>query len=252
MLNENHQNLSCQFAAEIVSYLYDEMMPAEKLHFEDHLKTCSNCPEEISSFSVARASILDWREQEFAPLATPIIEIPFESEIEVVEITPKMRPWFAPIRDLFSLSPAWMTATTAFAALAICVGLVLVTINSLRYDEVVQEDKPKSVPSPTLEISNQNSTVSNSNQATPTPTKSPMPNFNGDSNTKQPSTGTKTPSDSTGVKPQNLKKNASPPINKSLPKSNQKGKLPSLVGDDEEEDTLRLSDLLEEIGDVKK
>lgn len=253
---ENNKNLTCDFAEELVSYLYDELANSNKARFEKHLKTCSHCEKELLEFSNARSSILEWRNEEFEILPTPLIEIPFEKKAKQSENATISRPWFASIRELFSLSPAWMTATTAFAALAICLGLFAVVISSLRNGPDVagvENNNIKIVPSPTTDISNKNSNNSNSNQAQTKSGNSPEP----DLTTVQKSTGSTEPlkisSGSNPTKPQNLniKKPVQPKINdksvKPTTKTN-KQKAPSLIEEDEEEDTLRLSDLLEQIG----
>jgi hypothetical protein len=252
MLNENHQNLSCEFAEELVSYLYDELKGHEKLRFETHLKTCSFCSDEMAGFGVVRNSMTDWRKADFDSLAAPIIEIPYPEKSETVDVTPVSRPWFASIRDLFTLSPAWMTATTALAVLAICVGLGIVLINSVRdgFNEVVQQEKVKPVPSPTTEDKNANVANSEDNQTNPTPPQSPTPNFSGGKSATPPapSAPAKTTGKPNSAKPQNsdLKKPEAPK-NQVNPKSKQE-KVPRLIDEEEEDDTLRLSSIFEEIG----
>jgi hypothetical protein len=249
MLNENHQKSTCEFAAVLVSYLYDELKNEEKSRFESHLKTCSFCPDEIADFVVVRSSIIDWRETDFSSLPTPLIEIPYQ---EKRSSAPTSRPWFKSFRDFFTLSPAWITGTTAFAALAICIGLGFILFNTL-WDSsgvVVQEDSKtkKTIPSPTTDISKQSSANSEIKQTDPNPAKSPTPIFPSEplSNPSPQPNPVKSGSKTNSSKPQNLKK---PVPSTEIPKRAKKGKAPSLLGDEEEEeDTLTLTDLLEEIG----
>ncbi len=252
---ENQQNLSCEFTEEIISYLYDELNSTDKLRFESHLVNCGFCPAEISSFGVVRASIIEWKKVEFDVLSTPIIEIPaLQPARQIVSVS---RPWYAKIRDLFSLSPAWMTATTAVAVVVICVGLGFVLISSLRNttDFAQENNKVKPVPSPTTEIKPVDTTSSsNSSQSNPNLTKSPT---SSSSNVDSPKpTTAPAPVKITErqiVKPQNsnVKKNVAPTVDKSnkvTNKSPRKARNPSLVGDEDEEDSLRLSDIFDEIG----
>lgn len=252
MFKENHQNLSCEFAEEIVSYLYNEMVEAEKSRFETHLSNCSLCADEVADFTSVRSSILEWRNEEFAVLPTPEFEIPFETKTQNPVAAEVSRPWYIAVRDFFTLSPMWMTASTAMAVLAICVGLVFVTINALKDkpDFAQEKEKVKPVSSPTTAVNKTETTVSNSGQTNTNSTQMPT--------TKVDSSSTKTPAtpikivDRQPVKPQNsnTKRNVSPNVvNKpnSSPKT-KNGKLPSLTGDDEEDNSLRLSDLFDEIG----
>jgi len=257
MLNNKQQNLSCKFTEALVSYLYDELPGTERSIFERHLVDCSVCSDEMASFGLVRNSITDWYRKDFASLANPMIEIPFADTVQTAETTPVSRPWSVIIRDFFTLSPTWMTATTAFAALAICLGLGFILINSREtgFGEIVQQDKVKPVPSPTMENKNSGSKVSETNQNESNIDQSPSPEL---PNVKQSAPPvTNVPAKQT-IKPnlsknQNQKRSDAGTVEnkstKSTPKSNSKQKMPSLIGDDDDDDdSLRLSDLLDEIG----
>lgn len=246
---ENKKNSTCDYAEELVSYLYDEMRGADKSRFENHLKDCSPCQDELAGFSLSRASIQEWRNEEFLPLQNPAIEIPYPAKVETIS-----RSWFASVRALFSLSPAWTTAATAFAALAICLGLFLVLFSSMPDDDevLVQTDKNvKVAPSPTT--GNQNQNVSNTNQNKQKLGNSSEPSVSGAAQKPSRTTiePTKIVSQPSAVKPSNL------PVKTVLPKSNKtvkppvktnKQKAPSFLDEDEEDDSLTLTDLLEQIG----
>ncbi len=257
MLKEKEQNLPCKFTESLVSYLYDELPVNERIPFERHLAGCSTCADEITSFGIVRNSIGDWYERDFARLATPMIEIPFAEMTQIAEPTPVLRPWLVIIPEFFTLSPAWMTATTAFAALAICLGLGFVLINSWQegFGEIVQQDKVKPVPSPTTENNNSGSNVSVTNQNNPPTNQSPTPDLSNENVSNPPLANAplKPTVKSNLGKSQNQKKPEAGTVenktNKPAPKSNSKQKMPSLIGDDDDEDgSLRLSDLLDEIG----
>ncbi|CAN5351592.1 hypothetical protein BH10ACI2_BH10ACI2_11810 [soil metagenome] len=70
----------CPFADEIVSYIYDEFGGQEQTAFEDHLADCMKCTDEFAAVSEARFSVFEWQREEFAPLATPRIVIPYETQ----------------------------------------------------------------------------------------------------------------------------------------------------------------------------
>lgn len=246
---ENTNNSTCDFAEEIVSYLYDEISGADKSRFENHLKDCSPCQDELSGFSMARSSIQEWRKEEFLPLQNPVIEIPYPAKVETIS-----RSWFASVRALFTLSPAWTTAATAFAALAICFGLFVILFSSMPNDDevVVQTDKNvKVTSSPTT--GNQNQNVSNSNQNKQKSNNSPEPPISDE--VQKPS---RTPIEPTRISAPNVTKPANLPVKTVLPKGNNKSnkpavktnkqKAPSFLDEDEEDNSLTLTDLLEEIG----
>lgn len=249
MIKKDHQNLTCEFADEIVSYLYNEMGASEKSRFESHLGNCSFCVAEVAEFGMVRSEIGNWKVKDFDSLPTPIFEIPNKESFQQVAIKEVSRPWYAVVRDYFSLSPVWMTATTAMAVLAICAGLVFVTVNSLKdIDVVVQESNTsKPMSSPTAEIktvenpdSNPNLTKSDSTEKPSTP-----PNISGVPKTAPTTTKI---TDRQVVKTQNstVKKNVTP--NNKVNKTSKRNSAPSLIGDEDEDDALRLSDIFNEIG----
>lgn len=250
MLNSNHQNLTCEFAEEIVSYLYNEMVATEKARFEAHLGNCSFCADEVASFGLVRSEIVNWKDEIFVPLATPIIEIPFEQSAKPLVIKEVSRPWYATVRDYFSLSPVWMTATTAMAVLAICAGLVFVTINSLRDsgNVVVQDNTTiKPISSPTTEVKKVENADSNpilpkndsrQNSSTP-PTVLGAPK-------SAPATTKITERQIVKLPNITVKKNSA--TTNKVTKTIKRNSAPSLVGDEDEDDSLRLSDIFSEIG----
>lgn len=250
---DNKQNSNCAFAEELVSYLYDEITDLEKLRFEKHLRNCSACQEELAGFSLARTSIQEWKSVEFLPLQNPAIEIPYPQKTETIS-----RSWFAVIRDFFTLSPAWMTASTAVAALAICVALIAVMISSFRNNNdfaEIKKDEINVVSSPTNGNQNQNSNVSNSNSnqnkskpnnSTESPNNSESPSL-----VKTDVEPTKIVNKPNVTAPQNLPIKTIQPKSKTTvkqPSKTKNQKAPSFLDEDEEKDSLTLTDLLEQIG----
>lgn len=151
MLDTTHQNLSCAFAEEIVSYLYGEADEQTKTKFEAHLTNCKNCADELSAFGFVRSSVQQWRTEEFLLMQTPSIEIPFEKSPEIIAGSTGKYSWFTNLRQLFTLSPAW---TTAFVAFAVCVGLTFIIINFSGSNDIAESKKTtpeKPLVSPAIE-----------------------------------------------------------------------------------------------------
>lgn len=114
---------SCNRAEQLVSYLYGEASPAEAEEFERHARACDSCRAEMADFGVLRQAIGDWRTETLGGLLSasereneraPV----FHSSI-IGPASPR-RSAFAALREFFALSPAWMRAATAFAAIAFC------------------------------------------------------------------------------------------------------------------------------------
>jgi hypothetical protein len=242
---EHNQNSNCEFAEELVSYLYDELAGKDKTRFEKHLPVCSACAAELSEFALTRTAVQEWRDKEFLPLPAPVIEIPFAHSQKRESIS---RSWLTSLRDLLTLSPAWMTAATAAAATVIFVGLSLVIFSSLpEKDDVLvkQTGDNKNIkvsPSPTT-ANNQNISIGKETTG-PQTGSSPKP-----LNTDNPSGEAGPPVRiSTTSKPANTKKPGQVRENIKPPKNQTKQTAPRLIDDEEEDDSLRLSDLLEGIG----
>ncbi len=136
--NNNHNNSTCAFAEQTVSYLYAETDAQEKTVFEAHLKSCSTCVEELANFSAVRSSVIEWRSEEFLSLEMPSIKIPFEKTREFYESgtdSKVTRSWLAELRRLFTLSPA-LTASASFAIVAVCLGIIFFANKSSNNVEV--------------------------------------------------------------------------------------------------------------------
>lgn len=136
MSDKNH-NLNCAHRAEIVSYLYNEIGKSEKAVFESHLANCRNCADELADFSFARFAVGDWRDAEFAHLKTPAVEIPFETREARETVSADSGALLADWRRIFSLSPVW---TTNAAALAVIVGLILTATNLFQPDMIAEKE----------------------------------------------------------------------------------------------------------------
>jgi len=80
MLN-NGKNNGCDFADQVVSYIYDEATVGERHIFESHLTSCVSCTDEFASIAETRLSIFEWRREEFDSLATPLVAIPYTAEV---------------------------------------------------------------------------------------------------------------------------------------------------------------------------
>lgn len=236
MLNKP-QNSNCDFAQQLVSYLYDEFKGHEKTVFEKHLSNCLFCKEELLGFSMTRTALLEWHQEEFLPLENPVIEIPYK-----VENKSNSDSWFASIRNLFNFSPVWATAVI----LVIGIGLILTVIYSSTKtnndtDILARNDAADiSLQTPTKEQNNLvSSTESNINL---TDTKVPATASPKDVSPQSPKVSTPVKT-STVAKTQ---KKMTPKTNTQI--QTEPRKVPTLIEEDYEVATLRLTDLLEEVG----
>lgn len=253
MIKNNH-NSACAFAEDLVSYLYGEIGEQEKANFETHLHACRTCAEELSAFGVVRSTILEWRQNDFSPLKTPSFELPAK-----VETVSSSRSWLVGLREIFSLRPAFATVATAFAVMLIGAGLFYVGTNLLREnnpDEISSvnekmvvkdsEPKPKAQLSETEDDAANRQTVKSSASSIEAESKKiEKQTAVNDKKRAVTVSGKTTAPLKTKILPKpgsNLKPSAN------SPHSPKKADMQLLSDRSEEDETLRLMDLLEEIG----
>jgi len=141
MLNNNHNNSSCAFAEQIVSYIYDEVDLSEKTEFELHLKECLKCADELAGLNFAHSSIVEWRKAEFSNL--PNFVIPFEETTNEKIVLSNQVSWLNNLRQLFTFPLA--KAAVGFAFLIICVGAFLTVFNFFGNNDEVAKNKTVNV-----------------------------------------------------------------------------------------------------------
>jgi hypothetical protein len=148
MLNNNKYNDSrCDFGEQAIAYLYGEIESSEKADFEAHLESCANCAEELAGFGAVRFSMLEWRNEEFLPLETPVIEIPYEKKREFYNSEKDSEvsvSWLEEIRKFFNPA-ATLTAAAAFALIICCFGIAFFVLKSSNNSKIanLNNEKPE-------------------------------------------------------------------------------------------------------------
>lgn len=115
-MNGRQNSPTCEYASDLIAFLYGESDEREARDFQLHLQQCSSCREEAASFGAVRESIMAWRNEALAGfVSTP------------VTAQPQTKSALAALRQFFELSPLWLKGATAFTAIMFCVlaGLVL-------------------------------------------------------------------------------------------------------------------------------
>lgn len=129
----------CGREEELLAYLYGESAPEESADFRRHLADCAACGEELAAFGGVRASVGEWREEvmrsipalnvaeRVAPVASNAPASKSESRapevargVEAERTRARKRSASAALREFFSLSPLWLRAATAAAAVLFC------------------------------------------------------------------------------------------------------------------------------------
>lgn len=257
MMNNNHKSSGCGFAEELVSYLYSETGGTANTEFEKHLETCSICADEVAAFSGVHFSISEWKSKEFVHLQTPVIEIPYSFTAKMREDSSVELPWLTGLRNFFSFSTSWSLATAAMAVLIISLGIILLASNSRNSKEFAETNKNSRMQvSPTVEKSMEQSNANSSQNILPDMESIPLnnPQTPQPELTVQPDTRNNRP-----VRTANKQRRTPKTEKVNLPKNQdvkldnkKKNDIPPKIFDDEEEDeTLRLAEIFEEIDTVE-
>ncbi|HVF86908.1 MAG TPA: zf-HC2 domain-containing protein [Pyrinomonadaceae bacterium] len=126
----------CGRAEEVVAYLYGETTDKEAARFTQHLAACAACRDEVAAFGVVREGIGEWRAE--AVRLTPSLGMSdaISPTPEFAKAQPRRRSARAALGEFFALSPRWMQAGTAAAAIVLCVLAALSFARAeVRWDE---------------------------------------------------------------------------------------------------------------------
>ncbi len=129
-MKEINERPVCHRAEDLVTYLYNEANEAEARDFANHAEACDACRAELAIFKQVHESISLWRNEALgAAFNTAVLPAPAVTEagpISIPTVQPERRlSALSALRKFFSVSPLWLRAATAFAALMFCVLAVL-------------------------------------------------------------------------------------------------------------------------------
>jgi hypothetical protein len=237
MFDSNKYHESCSFSEQIVSYIYDEMGEPEKSAFVNHSSKCVACSEELSAFGKVHSEIVDWKREEFVPLQTPEVRIPYLT----VALEAK-KPLFAGIYEFFSFSQIWMKTATAFATMVIISGIAFFVFKSEpKNDTIASQVAPISSPKPlpTADVKVLETTIIEPevvvNPKNPNATGKPV------QATSRTTSNGKPVSSTPKVEKVTIR------TTNSKPKVKRQQNVNLIESDEDEDDSLRLSDLFDEI-----
>lgn len=228
----NSANKECGFEHEIVSYMYDELGAADRTRFETHLVDCTSCTDEFAAVSLSRFSVFEWQKEEFAHLATPDIVIPYEAGTVAVE----SGGWFAGFAEIFALARSPLVVGAAFAVV-LGIGFIGFNLVGTGGNEIASNIVPPVVTEQKVEQ--------------PKEIGSPAAIVDEDSIAPDEIRPVTTPS--RDIRPK-VARQASPSRrvveNRSVPNPTRQARRAPVLGDlaDDDEDSLRLSDMLDGIG----
>ncbi len=116
----SNNTISCARAEEMVTYLYGEATRDEARDFEKHMQNCSSCALELAAFGNVREAVGEWRQQSLGSLTSPAFEANAARHFAPAVTHARSPSALTALREFFTLSPAWMRAATAVAAVMFC------------------------------------------------------------------------------------------------------------------------------------
>ncbi|MDQ1422159.1 MAG: hypothetical protein QOJ52_4121 [Acidimicrobiaceae bacterium] len=132
----------CGRAEDIVTYLYGEATLDEAKDFEKHMQNCSSCSSELVTFGEVREAVGEWRQQALGSLTTPAFEADAAQHVALAVAPVQRRSALAALQEFLTLSPAWMRAATAVAAIAFCALAVIAVAYFTRKPQTVIVQTP--------------------------------------------------------------------------------------------------------------
>lgn len=116
-MNDLSNTPVCERTDQLISFLYGESDERESQAFQLHLRDCTACRSEMSSFGELRESITDWKEETVGRFAVP----------QLASVVIRKKSAVAALREFFDLSPLWLKGAVGFATLlfAVMLGLVI-------------------------------------------------------------------------------------------------------------------------------
>lgn len=211
-------NNLCSYGIDMLAYLYNEMAPADREKFETHLAECSTCIDEFAELSQSRYPVFEWKKAEFDRLATPGIAIPYKAVAS--------SSWTQKVRQAMSFRPTFAFGTAAAAVFAAILMTVIFFGGSGSDQELAKEVEPTA--SPVRVVTNVAPTRDVTAEIRPEGPDYVVPKAVHTAETKKPPVRPVKP------KPSMKKRNAPIPVLSTV--------------EDDEDDSLRLTDIFDEIG----
>ncbi len=233
MINKTKDN--CGNGDAFVAYLYGELPLNDRERFEDHLLDCTACTDEFASVADSRYSVYEWRKLDFDPLETPVFQIPYNEAKASIG-------WFEAFKGIFAIGPRLATAG-AFAVLIAVAGFAFIN-GGFGSGELAKIDEVPAVVDnslPSEPIRTESATVE-PNTDTPEPIV-PLPESNEFAKTEEPAAPRRK-----SVSP---KRRAATVVARNVQQVQAPDTVPRLNDFDDVTDTsLRLSDLVADIGSL--
>jgi hypothetical protein len=124
----NKKGAGCFSERDFVSYLYNEMGEFDRTRLDEHIAECSSCTDEFAGLSESRFSVYEWQKLEFAGLETPEIAGPWQTPSvteAVASRQPRETSWLDRLRAAIALRPGFALGGVALIIVALGIGFVV-------------------------------------------------------------------------------------------------------------------------------
>jgi len=216
-------NNLCTHGGDMLAYLYNEMPSADRETFELHLADCGTCIDDFAELSQSRYPVFEWKRLEFDPLPTPRVVIPFEAA---------RASWLDKLRASFAFRPAF--AFGSLAAIAVAASLAaFVLIGGSKTKNDIAEVAPvvtPVLPTPQVDL--------------PLPDQASTTVTDVDEAADRRAETTR-PIKASSEAPKRAEHAAKPKV---AQQAKRNERIPTFNTVDDEDDSLRLADIFEEIG----
>jgi hypothetical protein len=160
-MNETTKTDHCERAVELVAYFYGEASRAERDSFDAHLARCGACRDELAAFAGVREAVGHWRAEilngAHALSSADAVAAPDapRERVSVATDAPH-RTALDALREFFRLSPLWLRAGAATAAVVACALVALAVVNAevrwdgggLAFSTRLRRSEAKAAPAP--------------------------------------------------------------------------------------------------------
>ena len=222
----------CSNGGDLLAYLYDEMPAADRDSFELHLADCGTCIDDFAEISQGRYPVFEWKSLEFDPMPTPGFVMP--AQATAIGFFDKLRAAFAIQRGF------------AFDGVAIAVLVAVLVVYAFYLQSGPEKDVAVANPEP----------IASQTQRVIPPATTPEISSSARIENDEPERAMQksSPKRSAPVKASALKPRPIQPVRTSDEKTQVKPQkqlrqIPVLsVAEDDEDETLRLADMFDDIG----
>ena len=122
-MKERKHTPLCGQAEALVAYLYGEASADETKNFEQHMRDCASCRDELTAFGHVREAVGAWRVE--ALKGAPSLAFDSAAAQLTTQTPAPKRSALAALREFFTLSPLWLSASSVAAIIVLCALAIL-------------------------------------------------------------------------------------------------------------------------------